>query len=459
MPGARSTYTARTADYHVQYSDEHPWCGLDVFLPDGDAIAAWIYNRGGGNISEPNRWDRWGYDPDAGAGESAAFIEAMLDANIAYIRAEYPNGPQPIFTSRHHPTVREPHNWMFMQRAVQFMQTHALDGRITGSRGRTLPVDYRGYFMAGPSAGALNAAMVALAPRGHVPYDSLFRRNFGPFAVEADGRIKGAWCDDLPAEFMTYGDDLSANTLPFIGDSGRVLGDDAGNKAIVNATRLSRVRRENLRDIGPLKLVELDANENTYVSLLINTSGSSNLEASYFGSGLTFAVSASTGSFAGATSISVAATPSVTATVKKIVDLGGGVLRVYAEPGASVFLAQWVGNLTLGSATITAYTVAGNDTRKTFLTRAQSTEVLKAADYGPFQDLVTPHHVAGAGAVASAREALFAARGIANPDVYYLGSEYPAEISGDAPCTFYDSTHDRAQAALDWMANNGVEID
>lgn len=458
MPGARSTYTARTADYHIPYSDEHPWCGLDVFLPDGDIKAVWAYDRGGGNISEPNVWDRWGFDPDAGAGETGTFIEAMLDAQVAYVRVEYPNGLQPIYTSRHHPTVREPHNWIFTQRAFQFMQTHALDGWITGSRSRTLPVDYRGYFFAGPSAGALNAAMVALSPRGHIPYDALFRRNFGRFAVAADGMIRGAWCDDLPAEFMTYGNDLSANTLPFFGDSGRLLGDDANNRAIVNATRASRLRREDRRDIGPLLLAQLRAASHQHVSLVINTSGSSNLEASYFGSGLTFSVTASTGSHAGATSISVTSTPAVTATVKKIVDLGGGVLRVYAEPNASTFLAQWTGNLTLGGASITAYTVAGNDSRKTFLTRAQSNAVLEAADYGPFQDLVTPHHVAGAGALASEREAFFAALGVANPDRYYLGSEYPAEISGDTPCTAYDSTFDRADEALDWMADCGVTL-
>jgi hypothetical protein len=460
MPGPRSAYTARTADFNLPYSYEHPWCVLTGFLPAADVpiIGVYGWNRGGGNTSEPSVWDRWGYDPDSNVGDDGALIEPLLEAGFVYVKVEYPNGPLPVHTSRHHPTYREPHNWMFAQRAFQFMQTHAADGLITNSRSRALPQDYRGYTFSGTSAGALNAAMVALSPRGHMRYDSLFRRNFGYDAVTADGRIRGAKCDDLPAEFQTYGGALSASTLAFIGDPGRVIGDTFNNPALIRSQRVKRIRRENLQDIGPRKLAALRAEENLHVSLWINNAGGT-LEASYFASGLTFTVSASTGSFLGATSISVAATPTITATVKKIVDLGGGQARVFAEAGAGVYVRQWVGNLTLGGATVTSYSVVGNDARKAFLSRQQAVAIAEAADFGPFEDQATPHHVLGGGLLATERERLFEATSATNIDKYTLGSEYPAELSGDTPCVVFQPNYDQADDVLSWLSDIGFEVD
>jgi len=47
---------------------------------------------------------------------------------------------------------------------------------------------------------------------------------------------------------------------------------------------------------------------------------------------------------------------------------------------------------------------------------------------------------------------------VTNRDRYYLGSDYPAAISGDERCRAYVSNYDKAAEIIDWMAELGVDL-
>jgi hypothetical protein len=475
MPGQRDTYCARTADVSVAYSDKHWWCRLTGFIPDGEIKAVHGALRGGGGISQPSTWARE-FDPEAGVADTGTFIDAMLGLGVAVFEIEYPNLPTTLAESRHFPTLRLPHTWRIVLDAFRFMQANATNGRITGSRSITLPTEPGRYVASGVSEGALLAAQLALAPRGLTGYDDTYHQSpMGFYAPRASGRIAGAICHDLPADFRIYDKSISGDGIQHFGVSERFYTDSINNEDILPAVvRWEGVSREAKRDAGILEVIRADAMENRSVGLLLNCSGST-VEGSYLNSGLTFSITGSvTGNLTGATSVSLTATPTKTATIKLIHTTEGGALHVYAEPGSTTNLADWTGDLTFSTGATVAYgggagyTVTGADTRKQFLTRKQAvasildipsyslTATLGSDAFAEQPELTTPHPVDMGALVRYYREQVFSRPGRTNRDVYRLGSRYPAQISGDSPQLGY--AEDEPDVIADFYRGLGIPI-
>lgn len=452
MPGQRDTYAVRTADVSFNYSDRHWWCRATGYLPSGTILAVHCALRGGGGISQPSTFSRE-FEPESEVAESAETIDALLGLGVAVFEIEYPNLPTSLLESRHWPTFRLPHTWRIAQSALQYMQTHAADGQITGSRSIVLPSSASRYVASGVSEGALIAAQIALAPNGLTGYDDTFRQSpLGEYAARASGRAAGAICNDLPADFRIYDESISGDGIQHFGPAERWYTDPFNNEDIVPAVaRWRGVPREAKRDAGILEVIRADSSENRSVGLLLNCSGSQE-EASYLRSGLTFQLTgAVTGLLEGATTIFVQASPTKVATVKLIHTTTAGVTFVYAEPGASTNLADWTGTLEFSTgATVASYVVSGADTRKTFLTRQQMLEIVLdgtaaqiasgvygANAFAEQPELIGPHPVDMAALVRHERERVFRRPGRTSRDVYRLGSRYPAQISGDTAHSGY----------------------
>lgn len=461
MTGPIGTYTARNPDYRFYYPFPDGRCAVDLWLPGPVVRAVYGWLRGGGLISSSANTDRW-YHHDKSVGESDAFIEELIDAGVAFARIDYPGGPQTALSARHHPYFRLPHTWMLAQMAVQYMQTHALDGLCTGSSSVHLPVDYRGYYVGGPSAGALMAGFMAFSPIGHIPFDSGYPRNLGYYGRKADGRVKGVVLEEVPSHFELYSSDISSAALPFFGTANRWYPGEMNT-----VKRWDVLRRQTKNDVSLYELIRAGAYENRKVGVFTNCSQSV-YEASYLRSGLTMQVVAFTGALDPNAATIVKASDATKGGAIKMVAYSNSTYFIYIEPNAATNSGfpdgasnDWTGNYTVKDGagttmgTVTSYVVAGNDNRKTYLTRQAAVAIAKtalASDNPQFDELTFPHpSILGA----LVRDALDGQPRDA-ADSHHLGDHYSAQISGDDPCLIFDATQTKGEAVLAWMAANGT---
>lgn len=455
MPGTRATYSAIYSDVEVRYSDAHEWCVMQVLVPSVTITGVLCIFRGGGMISQPFIWDA-DYDPATEWGPEDT--DALLGAGVLLVRVEYPNGPQGTLGSRHTPFMRFPDNWRVAAKAIQFIKTHAEDGLITGSASKTIPTDPRSYLVQGQSAGASMAAMIAFAPDGSIPYDDSLSWNVDPYAVKFSHRVGGCLLYDFPTiDFRLFSDDISSAAIPFLAVSERAYGSTRDNTfrkiaVLPEADRLAS---------SLLPLVQLDLQENRTIGVLAISNATSKYEASYLGSGLTFEFSLASGTTTGAAKVRVVATPTKFATIKLIEAGAGGALFMYAEPDSGTNYEDWFdvnnqpepielvnsGGGVIGA--ITDYTVEGDDNYKTFKTREEALAIIDAAG-SEIPQFVYPHHVDFSALLKRERETIRDRHGISSAtwyDEYYLGSHYPAQISGDTPAPPYLTTN----PALAWI--------
>jgi hypothetical protein len=456
MPGVRATYNAIYSDVEFRYSDAHEWCVAQALIPSVTITGVLYVFRGGGMISQPFIWDA-DYDPAATWGPDDT--DALLTAGVMIVRVEYPNGPQGTLGSRHQPFYRFPDNWRIAGKAIQFVKTHATDGRITGTTTKTIPTNYRKHLAQGQSAGASMAAMLAFAPDGALPYDnSTVTWNNDAFRVTESHRVGGCILYDFPTiDFRLFADDISSAAIPFLAVSERAYGSTRNTtfKKIAVLPEADRLAS------SLLPLVQLDLQENRSLGVMLLSNATSKYEASYLGSGLTLEFTLATGTTTGAVTVRVTADTAKSATIKSIDAGAGGALFMYAEPGASTNIADWfdINNEVVpielvnsgGTiiATITDYTIEGDDTYKTFKTREEALAIIDAAG-SEIPQFVYPHHVDFSALLKRERETIRDRHGIPAAnwyDEYYLGSHYPAEISGDTEAPPYLTTN----PALAWI--------
>jgi hypothetical protein len=472
-----TTHTPRTADVVVTFSYESWACRIEGWLPTGvdEILGVYTWFQGGGGVAETPHWDRW-HDPDGSVGEGDALIDALHAASYAYFRVTIPNLPRTGIGSRHNPYYRTPHTFRLARAAIQYLQTHALDGKVTGSRDVTLPVDYRGYVAAGPSEGALVAAHLALAPGGVNRYDaSRYRQSFRPDSYTADGSVIGAVLNAGPLEFRIYDPGISGAGIQHFGVSEAYAQDTlnaytaTADKGLVatQRTRWEQVSIEEMRDIGVIDTVLADYPQNRSKSFLVLGSEQTN-EASYLRSGLTLTVPTAllTGTLTGAATIHTAVSGKG-GTVKgfKLVDT---TYYIYVEPNANTNVGlpdttvtnDWTGTLTVkngaGSsiATITTgYGYDGSDNYKTFKTRTQAVEQILDSDYARVLELSSPHPVDASALFKYARDIIFTRHGLESRDRYFLGNDYVASISGDDPALLWNDDTTIEDETIDWMQN------
>lgn len=474
MPGIKSVYNSRTADFSARYSDAHPWCRLDIWRPSGSAVGVEVNFRGGGGISQPALHSR--YYEQAVEEIDKDYVDAMLTAGFAYVRVEYPNFASQAVKSRHHPFLRSPHSWRVAQRAVQFIQTNALNGKLTGSRSVTLPADYRQFLGSGTSMGAYIAAQIALSPDGMMPYEDAFKLSINDKRVHAPGRVRAAYLNDLPADFRIYADEVSGEGIQFFGVSDRFYPDvinanNAGgidDEIVTRWNRWSNISKEEKDLISLIPTIAADSSENRHVGFFCVGSASFE-ESSYLASGMTIRATAYTvsGTLSGATTI-VTTDVSKGGNVKLATE-DDGVLLVYVEPNSATFSGfpdttvanHWTGALTVKNiagatvATINSggYELRGSDARKAFITRDQAVASLLADGFAQQDELTTPHSVTHSAVVKYYRDLVFDRHGLDTLDVYMLGGHYPAQISGDTAGPAFNPSFDQAAEVLEWLEN------
>lgn len=463
MPGARASYSALNADFWFRYSDVHEWCKAAIFLPeDGVDIIGVVIRYRSPQTNSPGIW-LLDYSPSVELVD-ATEVEAYMAAGIAMVAAEIPGTPDNAVDSRHQ-YVRLPDNWRIAAILPQFLKTHASDGRVTGSKSRVLPTSEHRYAAEGTSGGADIAAKIALAPIGSIPFDKDITWNTDPFAVRYSHRIGGAICFDLATtDFTLFNNAISSAAISFFGVAERFYVENIGSST---TARFDSVPYEDKLAASILPVVELDYAENRSVGLFVNGSAQSMEESSYRGSGLTMRISAmTTGTAENAATVRVAAETSKSATVKMVSVGTDGFIYVHAEPGASTNKADWFtgsnvkpleflssGGTTIGTATPTG--LEGVDTQKTFLTGTQALaaiDVAKAAQTS-IAEFTSPHRIDFSKQLQRARHAIRDARQLTASwrDEYYIGSAYPASISGDQPAYPYRTTGSLAETVTTWL--------
>lgn len=480
MPGIKSVYTARTADVCVKYADDHEWCQLELWLPTSSALAVIADFRGGGGISQPAIWDH-GWFPSEEAADKA-YIDQLMDAGIAYARVEYPNFPHADVNSRHWPNVRSPHSWRIARKAIQFMQTNALNGKITGTRSRTLPQNYTGYVASGTSMGAYIAAQIALASDGMSAYEDTLSLSLGDKTMRASGRVKGAICTDLPGVFTIYDDSISGDGIQFFGASENFTPDivnanttaAAQNDIVQKWNRWSNIPKEAKESIGLVGHINANSSENRHIGLFLNGPVSAE-EGSYLTSGLTIIATGYSvvGSLSAASSITTPVAGKG-GTVKLAVEQNS-TLYVYVEPNSatnsgmpdSSVTDDWTGALTVKDAsgvtvaTVTsgAYIASGSDVYKTFLTRSSAVSTAISSDLDSFSSLQTAHPITSAAIIKYYRDLVFARNGQTSLDRFYGGSHYPAQISGDTSGFNFDASLVYGDEVMDWIRTDlGIDV-
>ena len=462
MPGVRATYNAIYSDVEFRYSDAHEWCVAQALIPSVTITGVLYVFRGGGMISQPFIWDA-DYDPAATWGPDDT--DALLTAGVMIVRVEYPNGPQGTLGSRHQPFYRFPDNWRIAGKAIQFVKTHATDGRITGTTAKTIPTNYRKHLAQGQSAGASMAAMLAFAPDGALPYDnSTVTWNNDAFRVTESHRVGGCILYDFPTiDFRLFADDISSAAIPFLAVSERAYGSTRNTtfKKIAVLPEADRLAS------SLMPLVQLDLQENRSLGVLALSNATSLYEASYLGSGLSIEFALASGTTTGATKVRVVATPTKFATIKGFYAGAGGSLYMYAEADSGTNYADWFttgvpnaielvnsGGTVIGTINGAAlgdggYDLMGDDTYKTFKTREEALAIIDAAG-SEIPQFVYPHHVDFSALLKRERETILDRHGIPAAnwyDEYYLGNHYSAEISGDEPAPPFLTTN----PALAWI--------
>lgn len=455
MPGIRTDYKAIYTDVEFRYSDAHEWCVAQALIPSVDITGVLYIFRGGGMISQPFIWDA-DYDYDAVWPIDDDTLDTYMADGVMVVRVEYPNGPQGTVGSRHQPYYRFPDNWRLAGKAIQYVKSHATDGRITGSRTKTIPTDVRKHIAQGQSAGASIAAMLAFAPDGSLPYDnSTVTWNFDPFRLTESHRVGGCILYDFPTiDFRLFSDDISSAAIPFLAVSERVYGSTRNN----TVKKIATLTDEQLLAASVLPLVQLDLQENRTLSVMALSNATSLVEASYLGSGLTFEFVLATGTTTGAATICVNATPTKSATIKLIDAGSGGELYLYAEPASGTVIDDWTGALDIKNAGGTVigtiidaayadggYDVQGYDSQPEFVTRQESLTAMDAAiaAHTGVAEFSLPHHVDFTALLKREREVIRDRHAIPTAnwtDAYYMGSHYPAQISGDNPAPPYLTT-------------------
>lgn len=463
MPGLRSSYDALNADYWFRYSDMHEWCKAAIFLPeDGVDIIGVVIRFRSPQTNSPGIW-LLDYSPGIDLIDTTE-VEAYLEAGIAVVAAEIPGTPDNAVDSRHQ-FVRLPDNWLLAARLVQFLKTHATDGRVTGSTARVMPTADNRYAAEGTSGGADIAAKLALAPVGSIPFDQDISWNTDPYAVRYSHRIGGAILFDLATtDFTLFNNAISSAAISFFGVAERFYVENIGSST--NA-RFDLVPYADKLAASILPVVELDFEENRGVGLFVNGSAQSMEESSYRGSGLTIRIDTmTTGTAENAATVRVAAETSKSATVKSVSVGTDGNIYVHAEPGSSTNKADWFtgsnvkplefltsGGTSIGTATPTG--LEGVDTQKTFLTGTQALaaiDVAKAAQTS-IAEFISPHRIDFSKQLQRARHAIRDARDLSSSwrDEYYIGSVYPAQISGDQPAYPYRTTGSLAETVTTWL--------
>lgn len=455
------TFTAYSADIRRRYSFESCWLEIAVWMPTVECVGVWVATRSGGLISQPTIHDHY-MNPDASVFESDEFIQAYLDAGIAYVQCEYSNGPHASISSRHQHWARFPRTWRQCMQALQFLQTHARDGQVTGSRLVQIPQSPDKYIMGGNSAASIMGAHIALAPDGIVPYEKpRWAQSIDKFARLSSGRCKGVYMNDPTPEFRLYDDSISGNAIAFYRPSENVLGDSFNNTALFQSQKWRAIPTEHKAALGVVEKVRSAAPENFLVGMYLDASAAPN-ESSYLGSGLIFSLTSHTGVSTGAVTIRMSGDHAKSATIKMIV-VDGSTWRVFAEANSSTNLVDWdgtaelvdSGNATVGTADVDATNVTGNDARKAFITRQQSVDEIVASEFGQFPELSSPHPVDLAAILRHYREQLLLLphAPTALLDRYDMGSEYPALISGDTPCSSYQADGAHLARRMDWIQN------
>lgn len=484
MPGPIASYTARTPDVRTRYSYEHPWCEIEGWLPSVDITGVLIWFRGGGFTSQPNHKDRWLEPANGVIGFSDTDVTAFLNAGVACFRCEYPNAPISVRANRSHPFVRTPHNWRIAAQALAHLQTHAEDGYITGRSSIKLPTDAKRYIMAGPSAGAVIAGMIALATPGQMGGYDRYLQSWGPMTRRLAARCGGAILQDLPGDYRLYGPGISSAGIQHFGVSERWYitptngGTTQGGPSGASQSRWESVPRDPKAAISMSQHVALDRVATRHVGLYIDSSIGIN-EASYLRSGMTFSCAGT----------EVTGTTPVTAYVQGLNNHFAQIVAVddvgasryisavmvgdavasdfvmpedHAFPGAqdyetfNVRGAADTGSASIGTIRVRLLSSSGADTHKTFLTRSQAVDIIEASNYAPSDLIATPHCVELAAMVRRQRELIAEARGVTLPDRYRMGMPHPARISGDTPAWAHGGVPGVALSAdlLEWFSED-----
>ena len=458
MPGARATYNAINFDVEFRYSDDHEFCVAQAIFPSDAVDIVGVYITFGTLIAQPFIWNA-DYDNDTEVDSTT--IETLIAAGIVYVRADFPKGPANAVDSRH-PFMRLPDAWRSAGKVVQYMKTHALDGRITGTRSRTLPVDHRGYVVSGDSGGAVVAGMLAFASDGALPYDKDASWNMSPWKLTASHRVAGCALFDFPTgDFRIFADSISSAAMPFFGVAERFYPDTTG---VNDIQRFEVLSDENKLAASLVPMAQLDLEENRTLGVFLSSSAQGVDESSYRGSGATFGYSAlASGTTAGAVKVTVNADPTKVATIKLIqATFAGTTTYIYAESDSGTVIADFTGTLNLLNAagatvgTLTSasgYTIVGEDTQRAYVTKQAVLATIDAAPGEPIAELTSPHRVEHSALLQRARELIRDRHGLTGNwhDRYYIGSAYPAQISGDSAAFPYNNTTSDILALLAWM--------
>jgi len=455
VPGLKTTYNAINADVEFQYSDDSEFCRARAFWPADNVGIAGIIVSFGTLAAQPSIWNA-DYDPDATYDSTA--IDAYLTAGLAYVRVDFPINPETSVDSRH-PYLRLPDNWRLAGKAIQYMKTHAEDGLLTGTKSVTLPTLASKYVVNGTSGGAHVAAMLAFAPDGALPYDSTAPWNLSPWTLRHSHRVAGCILYDFAtADFRLFAGGVSAAAIPFLGVSERYYPDTRGVESI---KRLATVSDEDKLTVSVMPLVEADYEENRHIGVFVNSSVQALEEASYLGSGATMQyASLSSGSATGAVKIRDKATPGSFATIMLALVGSDGQTYVYAEPDSATTIAMLTGKtiefVSAGGTAIgevTSYSIQGRDTQKTFVTKTAALATIDAAAGSPVPEFVTPHRIDFSAMLERARNTVMSRHSLDSvwKDAYYLGSAYPAQISGDTPAFPYNPTGTLAGTVVSWI--------
>jgi hypothetical protein len=436
VSGTQTNYCAKNADVVLRYAN-HPQCIVRLWFPDGYAaledMPVFIVLPGGG-------WDQPHVDTYASihqpetallGGGATSIYDAMLNAGWVIGRAEYPHGIHVDGESRVHPTSRWPEIPRYIGRCIQFLKTHALNGRITGSRASTLATHYSRYILAGDSAGGIEALYVAHQPDRWLPYDDrlVSAGGFDPFVYRYNHRVRGVYVTDAGCDFTKWASNaVSASALTRFG---------ARENFFVNPA-YGMIEPEQKRVSSPLPLVEANYAENRNVGIWQEmnegsiTDGQTNpttgASGSYLGSGTVVTTTAITGTF----QVGETVTGSVTGTgTFKGSNTDGSTKYLYIERGST---AVFSGTLTGGTsgATCTVGGCEGNNNRLAFLDYDEALEIWdEAGETGEIADCRAVHEQIHGAALKRACDTNDSYNGITSSlHRHWIGNDYVAGISG-----------------------------
>ncbi len=453
MSGVQTTYHARNADVVLRYM-EHEQAIVRLWFPAGYTaltdMPVYLFVPGGGWNAPHTDATASIHAPTTALISGGDYIDDLLTAGWVVGRMEWPHGANVAIESRIHPTSRWPAVTVAIGRCVQFLKTHALNGRITGTRASTLATSHLRYVLEGTSSSAIDCMNVAMLPDGALKYHkgAVYRGGGSPYAYLYSHRVRGVVASDGITDMskMDSGS-VSAAALPRFG----------GRENFYVNPALANVDRHQKRVSSPLWLAEQDYPENLELGIFnlmdeasvpdgqvapaIGTYGS------FLGSGtaLFYAASAQTGTF----TIGETVTGATTGTgVVKGRTVAGTDVYLWIERTTTATFSGIVTGATSGATVSATYTCAGNNDRLVFLSTTAALAVWDAAGTGEIDDCTNVHEQIHAPP--------FKRQLLANGDTlsrFYTGNDYVAGLAGGGNAAFTWNGLTYGTVLLDWIEN------